>query len=123
MGLYIMISNRNRLKLMDVKSKFGFIYNGYRVPQAYFWELIIMYRKIFIIFIQVFLAQLGKIVQALTTLVFLIVCLTVTAMKQPFTNHFLNSLESLSLMSSSITVYCGLFYISNASFREDLGCK
>jgi hypothetical protein len=48
---------------MDVKGKFGFLYNGYRNPQAYYWEIVIMYRKIAIIFIQIFLAQLGKIVQ------------------------------------------------------------
>ena len=51
---------------MDVKGKFGFLYNGYRNPQAYYWEIVIMYRKITIIFIQIFLAQLGKIVQVST---------------------------------------------------------
>ena len=49
--------------MIDTKAKFGFLYNGYRIPQAYYWEIIIMYRKIFVIFIQVFLGQLGKIVQ------------------------------------------------------------
>lgn len=50
-GLIIIYKNRDKLKTMDVKSKFGFIYNGYRVPQAYYWEMVIMYRKIVIIFI------------------------------------------------------------------------
>jgi hypothetical protein len=26
-------------------------------------------------------------------------------------------------MSSAITVYCGLFYIADASFKEESGCK
>jgi hypothetical protein len=56
---------RNELHLVDTKAKFGFLYNGYRIPQAYYWEIIIMYRKIFVIFIQVFLGQLGKIVQVI----------------------------------------------------------
>ena len=54
--------NRKHLQRFDTKTKYGFLYNGYR-PSAYYWELVIMYRKIVIIFIQVFLAQSGKIVQ------------------------------------------------------------
>lgn len=56
----------------------------------------------------------------MTILLFLIICLTITAVRTPFTNHFLNSLEALSLMSSAITVYCGIFFIADAS---DLDCK
>lgn len=56
-------------------------------------------------------------------LIFLIFCLTVTASKQPFANHWLNTLEALSLLSSGVTVYCGLFYIAKASFKSDQSCK
>lgn len=52
-------------------------------------------------------------------LFFLIVCLTITAAKQPFANHYLNNLEALSLLSSAVTVYCGLFYIAKASFKKE----
>jgi hypothetical protein len=62
---------------------------------------------------------MGKIVQALTLLVFLILCLTLTAAKNPFTNHYLNSLEAISLLSSAVTVYCGIFYIAKASFKTE----
>ncbi len=78
-----------------------------------------MYRKVIIVFIQVFLAQYGKIVQALTTLIFLVVCLAATALNRPFINFQLNTLESLSLLSSAITVYCGIFYIADASFKQE----
>jgi hypothetical protein len=63
MAWVFIYQKRNELHLVDTKAKFGFLYNGYRIPQAYYWEIIIMYRKIFVIFIQVFLGQLGKIVQ------------------------------------------------------------
>lgn len=59
----------------------------------------------------------------MTMLLFLIGFMTVTAMKQPYANHALNSLEAISLLSSSITVYCGIFYIANSSFKEDKNCK
>jgi hypothetical protein len=45
-----------------MRAKFGFIFNGYR-ENAFFWEIVIMYRKIFVIFVQVLLASLGKMIQ------------------------------------------------------------
>jgi hypothetical protein len=51
MALYLIYARRKDLNLIDVKSKYGFLYNGYRNPQAFYWEIVIMYRKIAIIFI------------------------------------------------------------------------
>lgn len=62
-ALFLIYQRRKELNLIDVKAKYGFLYNGYRNPQAYYWEIVIMYRKLAIIFIQVFLSQVGKIVQ------------------------------------------------------------
>jgi hypothetical protein len=52
-------------------------------------------------------------------LLFLVIIMAITAIKQPFANHNLNQLEALSLLSSAITVYCGLFYIAKASFKAE----
>eukprot|EP00347_Sterkiella_histriomuscorum_P022266 403331092 len=54
--------HKDELHLVQVKQTLGFLYNGYR-EHSYFWEMVIMYRKIIIIFIAVFLQQSGKIVQ------------------------------------------------------------
>ena len=35
--------------------------------------------------------------------------------KEPFGSVALNDLETASLVSSMITIYCGLFYISDSS--------
>jgi hypothetical protein len=32
-------------------------------------------------------------------------------------------LESLSLLSSTITVYCGLFYVSDGTLKKEVMCK
>lgn len=71
-----------------------------------------MYRKIAFIFIAVFVASAGKTTQALIILVFIILCLVANTFKQPFDNHHLNNLETLSLLCSALTIYCGLFYIA-----------
>jgi hypothetical protein len=61
MGLVLMCKNRKNEFYKDklVKERYGFLLSGYRVPQAYYWEMVNNIRKIFIIFIQVFLLQIG----------------------------------------------------------------
>jgi hypothetical protein len=119
----VIYGRKNDLKLKEVQAKYGFLYNGYK-DHSYFWEIVIMYRKTIIIFVQVLLAQFGKIVQALVIFLLLILAISLNTVRQPFGTLELNSLESLSLLTSAITVYCGLFYISDASFAENKsGCK
>ena len=77
---------------------FGFLYNGYR-KEFYFWEIVIMYRKIAIIFIAVFIANYGLAAQALTCLILLVVFLMISVKKKPFNTEALNDLETLSLVT------------------------
>ena len=63
----------------------------------------------------------------------LIVFLFLNLKKKPFASVALNDLETTSLITSMITIYCGIFYISdmsgfdfkaNIAFAElDNGCK
>jgi len=38
-----------------------------------------------------------------------------TIIKQPYVHDSLNHLEAVSLLSSAITVYCGVFFIVDGS--------
>eukprot|EP00347_Sterkiella_histriomuscorum_P011701 403371438 len=114
-GFALIYMKRKELFTIVVKEKYGFLYNGYK-EHSFYWEIFIMYRKITIIFIQVFLAQVGKVVQALVIIVVIVLCLVGNTFKQPFDNYHLNNLETLSLLSSALTIYCGIFYIAG----EDL---
>ena len=42
----------------QIFTRYGFLYNGYRLTK-YYWEVIIMYRKIGIILVSVFLASVS----------------------------------------------------------------
>lgn len=66
----LMNKEKDKLSTTMVKQKFGFLYNGYK-RHNFFWEIVIMYRKIICIFIAVFLAPFGIIVQALVLFVLL----------------------------------------------------
>jgi hypothetical protein len=75
---------KHRLKYPDVKEKYGFLYNGYR-KAFYFWEVVIMYRKIMVIFIAVFISNFGVITQALFVFLLVICFLIINLKWKPFT--------------------------------------
>ena len=82
-----------------------------------------MYRKIAIISISVFMERYGIITQALLVFFLLISFLFVNLKLHPFSLKVLNDMENLSLVTSMITIYCGIFYLSDSSSSEmDQSC-
>ena len=49
---------KDKLDTIKVREKYGFLYRGYR-KDFYYWEILIMYRKILLIFISVFISSFG----------------------------------------------------------------
>jgi hypothetical protein len=109
--LYLMRRDKDRLDTLIVKEKFGFLFNGFK-RKYYYWEIVIMYRKVLMIFISVFLNQIGLIVQALVILIVLVFFIQVNNLKRPFSDRALNEIENISLLASTITIYCGIFFLS-----------
>ncbi|TNV88084.1 hypothetical protein FGO68_gene10377 [Halteria grandinella] len=105
--------NSKNLEKYSVKRIYGFLYNGYKQGFSQYWEIIIIYRKVLLIFIQIFIIQQGKISQALFTLLFLIVSIIMVRQLAPYSKSHLNTLEIISLLTSTASVYFGIFFISN----------
>ena len=91
-AFFFLFRLRSRLSSEAAKDKFGFLYNGYRL-RHYYWESVIMFRKVAMIFITIFLSSFGKIVQALAVLLLLIVYLYFTFTRRPYMTRRLNELE------------------------------
>ena len=72
-----------------------------------------MYRKIWIIFIAVFLKFAGSITQALVVFFVLIIFLIVNLRYMPYSFHFLNNMELISIIAWMLTIYCGIFFLSD----------
>lgn len=108
----ILARNKENLDNIETREKYGFLYNGYR-KKYYYWESVNMYRKISIIFISVFLRVAGVITQALVVFIVLILFLILNIKLLPFTFKALNDMEMLSIITSMLTIYCGLFYLSD----------
>mmetsp|Transcript_19934 Transcript_19934/g.3253 ORF Transcript_19934/g.3253 Transcript_19934/m.3253 type:complete len:104 (-) Transcript_19934:61-372(-) len=54
--LLILIRYRKLINEYSMKTKLGFLYNGFK-PKYYYWEMILLYRKIFVAFIAVFMSS------------------------------------------------------------------
>lgn len=54
-ALIMMVKEKNSIHTVETRQKYGFLFRGYKM-RYYFWEIIIMYRKILLIFIATFFA-------------------------------------------------------------------
>ena len=68
------IINDDSLDDRDVKVSYGFLYLGYR-KDKYWWELVILGRKVAILFNIVWLNNISPSIQALVGLLILYICL------------------------------------------------
>lgn len=51
LGMWIIYKNRDQLSLPFVLRQYGFLYSGYRLGLASYWEMFIIFRKILLIII------------------------------------------------------------------------
>mmetsp|Transcript_20345 Transcript_20345/g.38018 ORF Transcript_20345/g.38018 Transcript_20345/m.38018 type:complete len:446 (-) Transcript_20345:33-1370(-) len=95
-----------------MKLRFGFLYNGFKKSKFY-WEFVIMYRKILVICCVVFIGNRLIPIQALTVILLLLNFLIVQYLTRPYANSQLNEMELRAIMTATVTIYCGLFYLTN----------
>jgi hypothetical protein len=108
--MYI-IKHKRKLALTFMRLRLGFIYNGY-VPEKYYWEFVIIYRKILIICISVFFTTLSLYVQALTVMIVILAALRLQNKHRPYIIPAMNELEQRGILVGGITIYCGLYSLT-----------
>ncbi|CAG9321984.1 unnamed protein product [Blepharisma stoltei] len=113
MCLFMLLKNRGQLDNINMRIKYGFLYNGYK-PESYYWEFVIIYRKIGIICVTVFLASVSVSMQALTAVSVLVASLYFQFKIKPYNGDDLNRLEAISISASTVTIYCGMYYLTGS---------
>jgi hypothetical protein len=113
--LLYLVRNRRKLREINTKLRFGFLYNGFKQSKFY-WEFVIMFRKILIICIVVFIGNQSIPIQALTLVLLLLHFLVLQYLTRPYANTELNQMELRSVLVASVTIFCGLYYLT-----KDLG--
>lgn len=104
--------------------KFGYLIIGYK-KQIFFWETLIIMRKVLLIMLVVFLTVVSPETQALAGLLCLIISMILHVKYEPYASHRLNKMEHYSLQVTSLTIYAGMFYItgSHYSYMQGDGVK
>jgi len=109
--LMYIYKSRYRLALTYMKLRLGFIYNGY-TPEKFYWEFIIIYRKILIISIAVFFTSVSTYLQALTVMIVILAALSLQSKHKPYIVPDMNELEVRGILVGGVTIYCGLFSLT-----------
>ena len=98
-------------KLMEKRQVYGFLFVGFK-EDYYYWEVVIMLRKLFFAFIAVVLRSFGEDIQAVTALGFLTLCLVLQVRYDPYESSAINRAELMSLSASFITMMAGILLFS-----------
>lgn len=112
--LLILVAYKRQLSDPVLRIQYSFLYKGYR-SEWYFWEFVILYRKIVIVCTSVFLTTVSIEVQALSMLAVMLACLFLQLYVRPFIGSSFNSLELKSLLASLLTIYAGLYFQTNST--------
>ena len=96
---------------------YKFLYGGYK-RNAYYWETIIMFRKVSLNVVLVVMAPSPPLAQALTVLLVLFAFLSCHVKAQPYIDNRLNRIEMSSLLLSIIILYFGIYLFDEDARRE-----
>ena len=123
----VLRENKHILQRNKIKSRLGFLYNGFR-EQRYYWEMIGVLSKAWVAGVSVFFIQAGTLVQSFLLMALLIFSGHLASRLQPYERPIQNSLEQTSLAALIASVFAGLFFLaardsSSPFFQNGKDCK
>jgi len=112
LAIVALIRNRGELDNMSFRAEFGFLYSGYK-SKLFFWEAFTLLRKICVACLVVFLGvAVERSLQALICFAILSVSYCLQQKYNPYMERPLNNLETNSIIVATMTIYCGLYFVS-----------
>ena len=87
----------------------GFVTSGYEI-NTYFWEMVVLARKAFIVFVMVFVRPAGPMMTALCCIGTLLFALVAHSQLMPFEDYHIDLLEKASLVANILMILFGLMF-------------
>jgi hypothetical protein len=108
--------NRASLNSHVTQVRFGLFFSGYK-PARFFWETVITIRKVSVVMLAVFGAEMGPEKQAQVAILLLMICIVFEIYGQPYLEKterykILGKLEISSLLIEFCTMWSGLMLFS-----------
>ncbi|GFR39670.1 hypothetical protein Agub_g141 [Astrephomene gubernaculifera] len=113
-------ARRGRLNDRDFSDRYGFLYEDYS-RQYYFWESVIMLRKLLVVGLLIVTNSEDDIVQVLSVLGVVVFAGALHAVCRPFETPRFNRLESLSLGATALILYLSCFFLVDLPDRAKEG--
>ena len=107
--------NKNELELTGTKAKYGFLYHGYH-GNRYYWEFVIMGRKLLIISVALLLRSSTVSMQLIFVLLILVCALVLNQHYKPFELEELNKTENYSIGLSITCFTSGLMVEAESAY-------
>eukprot|EP00347_Sterkiella_histriomuscorum_P000456 403375796 len=104
--------NRKLIFTPEYKNKFKTLCSGLK-PEFYYWEFVNILRKIFLVFLNVFLQTEISIFKAMLSLLVLGIIYRLQVRLQPYEQKKINELEKLEMKTNLITFYGSLFFVND----------
>jgi len=102
---------RDRFKVESYQLKYGFLFGGFK-EEVFYWELVVMTRKICVIFATEFLTSVSSEVQVLVSILIIIASIMSIIKIKPFLNNETNFSNIYSQQVQMLMMYIGLFYMT-----------
>jgi hypothetical protein len=111
-ALIIMYCQRKSLADENNIARYGFLYTGLN-HNAFYWEILLHFRKVIMICINVFLTTFKPLYRALIGFMLMIIYIEILQKVQPYSTQEVNDLEFKANIAAFATFYGGLFFISS----------
>jgi hypothetical protein len=102
---------RDRFKVESYQLKYGFLFGGFK-EEVFYWELVVMTRKICVIFATEFLTSVSSEVQVLVSILIIIASIMSIIKIKPFLSNETNGSNIYSQQVQMLMMYIGLFYMT-----------
>jgi len=104
--------HRKELHKSNIRNRYNFLYDGYR-NHCYWWEGVVLLRKVALIALGVSASQIGTTAVAVTGAIVALSVQMLQRYAQPFVDPSLNDLEAASLRAALATSICGLYFLQD----------
>jgi hypothetical protein len=112
---FVLYRRRHKLARTDTRIRFGFLYASYRLD-TFFWDSVVLLRKLAIAVVAVFLRPAGAGLQAFAAQIAAFCALSVQLLVQPYANARVNALDAYSLGTQLATFTLSiLLYLSDTA--------
>jgi len=109
---YALHTIRHELDTLSAQLQYGFLFTGFK-REYYFWEIWITIRKIVIVFVTVFVHQIGPLTEITSAI--MVICFSIALQLQtnPYEEQDVNTMEANSLYVSLLTLLFGLYFYAD----------